>query len=183
MLLCVVVCCYVLLLSGYIILKELLLLDGLTLAILSSIFVGKCVFCFTSNENCHLSSEKTISTQNGLLIFLGKETHSETQSWKSSRILRVKPNCFIFSLLFFIFFIFFIFLFLHFLSFSFIFFHVLSFSFIVFHFMSCSVMFFHCLSLSFIVFHFLSFSVFVGCSKSDFFWASISLRFLFTILM
>ena len=25
-------------------------------------------------------------TQNGLLIFIGKKTHSETQSWKSSRI-------------------------------------------------------------------------------------------------
>ena len=25
-------------------------------------------------------------TQNGLLIFLGKETHSETKSWKSSMI-------------------------------------------------------------------------------------------------
>ena len=52
-----------------------------------------------------------------------------------------------------------VFLFLLFLSFSFIFLHFLSFSFIFFHF------------------------VFVGCSKSDFFWASISLRFLLTVLM
>ena len=48
----------------------------------SSILVGKNVcFCFTSNENCHFSSEKTVTPQNGLLIFLGKETHSETKSW------------------------------------------------------------------------------------------------------
>ena len=57
--------------------------------------------------------------QNGLLIFVGKETHSETKSWKSSKIstksynnngkpwkssgiLRVKPNFFI-ALHFFIF--------------------------------------------------------------------------------
>ena len=30
----------------------------------------KCVFCFTSNESCHFSSEKTVRPQNGLLIFL-----------------------------------------------------------------------------------------------------------------
>ena len=29
---------------------------------------------------------KTLTPQNGLLILLWKETHSETQSWKSSRI-------------------------------------------------------------------------------------------------
>ena len=45
------------------------------------------------------------------------------------------------------------------------------------HFLSCSFIFFHVLSFSFIFF------VFVGCSKSDFFWASISLRFLLTVLM
>ena len=33
---------------------------------------------------------KTITSQNGLLIFLWKETHSETKSWKSSRILTKK---------------------------------------------------------------------------------------------
>ena len=47
-------------------------------------------FCFTSNEHCHFSSEKTITSQNGLLIFLAKETHSETISWNSSRILTKK---------------------------------------------------------------------------------------------
>ena len=75
-------------------------------------------FCFTSNENCHFSSEKTVTSQNGLLIFHGKETHSETKSWKSlriltkksynnsgkpwksSRILRVNPIFLIFSFIF-----------------------------------------------------------------------------------
>ena len=88
-----------------------------------------------------------------------------------------------FSSIFFYFFIFF-----YFLSFSFIFYHFLSFFFhflsFVFHF---SFIFFHFLSFSFIFFHFLSFSfiffVFVLCSKSDFFRASISLRFLLTVLM
>ena len=47
-------------------------------------------FCFTSNDNCHFSSEKTITSQNGLLIFLWTETHSETKSWKSARLLMNK---------------------------------------------------------------------------------------------
>ena len=47
-------------------------------------------FCFTYNENCHFSSEKTITPQNGLLILIGKETHSETKSWKWLRILTKK---------------------------------------------------------------------------------------------
>ena len=33
-----------------------------------------------------LSSRKTVTSQNWLLIFFGKETHSETKSLKSSRI-------------------------------------------------------------------------------------------------
>ena len=84
---------------------------------------------------------KTVRPQNGFLIFLGKETNSETQSWKSSRILtkqvttttvRVKPNFFIFSLCiiyrhFFVFFHFFTF---QFFLFFLIFLHVSSFSFI-----------------------------------------------------
>ena len=102
-------------------------------------------FCFTSNENFHFSSEKSDTPQNWLLIFLWKETHSETRSWKSLRILRVSPNffifcfvrhfffffhCFIFSffsvfLLFHWFIFFSIFHFSSFLSFSFIFFHFL----------------------------------------------------------
>ena len=83
----------------------------------------------------------------------------------------------------------FFFIFFHFLSFSFIFFHFLSFSFIFFLFLSFSFIFFDFLSFSCIFFHFLSFSFsfififFVGCSKSDFLWASISLRFLLTVLI
>ena len=108
---------------------------------------------------------KTVTPQNGLLLFFGKETHSETKimeiveefdkksynnngkPWKSSRILRVKPNFFILSLSviflhfsfshFFCFsvFLFFIFsFFCHVFSFSFIFLHFLTFSFIFFHF-------------------------------------------------
>ena len=57
--------------------------------------------------------------------------------------------------------------FFHVLSFSFIFFHVLSFSF----------------SDSFSFCFFLFLFLFVRSSKSDFFWASISLRFLLTVLM
>ena len=93
---------------------------------------------------------KTLTPQNGLLIFPGKETHSETKSWKSprilttksynnngkswksSRILRVNPFFSIFHFSFF-------FIFFHFLSFSFIFFHFLSLSFIFFHFLSFSL--------------------------------------------
>ena len=66
----------------------------------------------------------------------------------------------------------------HFLFSFFHFFRFLSFSFIFYHFRSFSFIFFHFRSFSFIFFHF-----FVGCSKSDFFWASISLRFLLTVLM
>ena len=88
--------------------------------------------------------------QNGLLIFLGKETHSETkimeivedfdeqsynnngEPWKSSRILRGNP-------IFFIFLSFFI-IFLHFSSFFRFFFHFLLFPF--FHVSYFSFLFF-----------------------------------------
>ena len=128
-----------------------------------------CVCCFTSNENCHFSSEKQFTTQNGLLIFPRKRDtfrnkimeivedfdeksyNNNGKPWKSSRILRVKPNCFIFSF-FFSFFIFSIF------------------PFFIFHFHSFSFIFFHFLSFSFIFL--------VGCSKSVFFWPQFSLRFL-----
>ena len=83
-----------------------------------------------------------------------RETHSETQSWKSSRILRVSPNFFFFSL----FIIFLHFAFSHFFLFLF-------FSFLFLHFSS----FFFTFSFSFLV-----------CSKSDFFLASIASRFLVT---
>ena len=148
--------------------KEQLLLDRLTLAIFIRWFSSENVyFCFTSNENCHFSSEKTVTTQNGLLIFLGKETHSETKSlkssriltkklttttvpWKSYRILRLNPFVFIFLSFFnnFLhFFVFHFFIFFHFLSCSDIFFHFRSFSFIFVH-VLCWVLkiFFLCLN-------------------------------------
>ena len=57
----------------------------------SLIFVGEmCVFVSRPMKTCHFSSEKTITTQNWLLIFLCEKTHSETKSWKSSRILMEK---------------------------------------------------------------------------------------------
>ena len=104
---------------------------------------------------------KNVTPQNGLLIFLWKETQSETKSWKSSKISTKKLQqqrftleivedfaCedisglffYFFSILHFFnnfsFFLFFI---------SFIFFHFLS---IFLHFLSCSFMFFHVLSFS-----------------------------------
>ena len=63
-------------------------------------------------------------------------------------------------------------------SFSFVYFRFLSFFSFSFYFM-----FFHFLPFSSIYFHFLFsffFFFFVGCSKSVFFWVSISLRFLLT---
>ena len=140
---------------------------------------------------------KTVRPQNGLLIFLQKETHSETKSgkseriskkksfnkngkpWKSSRILRVQakfPHFFVFFHHFSSFFRFFslfsFFTIFHFFIFSisFMFFHFLSFS---LSFLISFFIFFNFLSfffLSFIVFHCLSFSFifFVGCSKSVF---------------
>ena len=56
----------------------------------SSIFVGKmCIFVSRPMKSVTFL-RKTVTTQNGLLIFLWKETHSETKSWKSSRILTKK---------------------------------------------------------------------------------------------
>ena len=77
----------VLLLNGYIILKESLLLGRLTLAIFSSIFVGQMCMFVSRPMKIVTFLRKNDYTQNGLLIFFGKETHSETKSWKSSRIL------------------------------------------------------------------------------------------------
>ena len=167
----------------------------------SLIFVGKmCVFV-SRPMKLSLFIGKTLTPKNGLLIFLWKETHSETKSWnssristtsynnngnpwKSSRILRVNPNLFIFLSLFHhlspFLFVFFFFLHFHFL---------ILFIFSIFHFSSFSLFFFSFsfsfLSFSIIFYHFLSFFFifFVVCSKSDFFWASISLRFLLTVLM
>ena len=160
-------------------------------------------FCFTSNEICHFPSVKRLHLQNGLLIFPKKETHSETQSWKSSRmfdeksyhdngklwkssrILRVNPIFFISLSVFLIFSMSFIFT-IAFVRFSFfMFFHcsfiVLSLSFIVFHCLSLSFIVFHCLSLSFIVFHCLFLCWVLKILR--FFGAPISLRLLLTILL
>ena len=78
--------------------------------------------------------------QNGSLIFSGKKTHSETISWKSSRILRVNPNFLSFLSFFIIFLNVFSFFFLSFFHFPFFFFFLsLVFS---FHFFSSSSSFF-----------------------------------------
>ena len=70
-------------LNGKNIPKEKLLLDRLTSAI--------CFFVdFRLKNVWSLFFGKTVRPQNGLLIFLGKQTHSETKSWKSYRILTKK---------------------------------------------------------------------------------------------
>ena len=56
----------------------------------SLIFVGKMCVYVSRPMNIVTFLRKTITTQNGLLIFLWKETHSETKSLKSSRILTKK---------------------------------------------------------------------------------------------
>ena len=175
-----------LLLNLFFILKEYLLLNGLTLAIFFVDFRWKNVyFCFTSNENYHFSSEKRLHPTRVVDFPLGKR-HSEKKSWKSSMILtkkittttvnpgnrrgflRVKPNCFIF--LFFSFFTFsFLFIFSFFIFlFNFFIFSVFFF-FSIFHFSSLSFIFFHFLFLSFSFSFMFFFFFFVGYSKSDFF--------------
>ena len=55
--------------------KRIIIVRGTDLNKKNRLFSSvQCVFCFTSNENCHFSSEKTVTFQNGLLIFFGK-TH------------------------------------------------------------------------------------------------------------
>ena len=97
-----------------------------------------------------------------------KSYNNNGKPWKSSTILRVNPNFFIFLSFFFIFLHFRFFNFFHFfmsLHFSisffhffqfFIFLHFLSFSFMFVHFRSFSIIFFHFPSFSFIFFHVLS---------------------------
>ena len=94
-------------------------------------FSVKCVFLFHVQWKLSLFLWKTITHQNGLLIFLGKETHSETKSFSSFFTIFFR----FFFLHFFIcsFFSFFHFSILFFFNF-FIFFHFLSFSFIFFSF-------------------------------------------------
>ena len=56
---CVEVVVEVVVVEWLIIVKELLLLEGLTLTIFFVNFLRRNVgFCFTSNEHCHFSSEK-----------------------------------------------------------------------------------------------------------------------------
>ena len=105
--------------------------------------------CFTSNENCHFSFGKMVTPQNGLLIFLWKETHSETKSWTSSRNLRVKPNFFIV------------------LSFHFVIFYFFSFFLFVFHFFMFFVFYFG-IFLSFQCFSFISLFQFIFLHFSSF---------------
>ena len=150
------------------------MINGTDLTDVFVIFVGQmCVF--VSRPKLSLFFGKTITPQNWLLIFPGKGTHSENKSWKSSmkttkvnkkssRILRVKPNFFIFSLFiiflsFFRFFHFFHFFhfFISFISFIFSFFHFFHFFIFSFFLFSCSFIFFHFLTCSF---HFL----FIFCS-------------------
>ena len=133
------------------------MVEALTLAIIFVDFLRENVGCCM--DIVTLPPKKNVTTQNGLLIFLWKETHSETKAWKKSRLLRVNPKIFIclsffehFSQFFrfFIPFDFFILLFFHFS----IFFHYFIFSF--FQFLKFSVMFF--LFLFLFLFFFFSFS-------------------------
>ena len=117
-----------------------------------------------------------MTSQNGLLIFLWKETHSETKSWKSSvivtkknnnngkpwktsRILRVKPNFFIFLSFFIIFLHFSIFFIFSFLFEHFFFFFVFFMFFIFVVFLKNICPFFTCFYFSHFSSCFASFSV------------------------
>ena len=156
-------------------------------------------FCSTSNENCHFSSEKNDYTPKRVVDFPRERDTFRNTIMEIVEDFACESNFFVFLSFFIIFLHFFFFSFFSFFHFFifFIFSHIFSFIsfFHFFHFLffpfffnfSFFFIFFHFLSFSFIFFHFLSISfiffVFVGCSKSDFFWASISLRFLLTVLM
>ena len=156
--------------------------------IFSLIFVGKmCVFVSRSMKIATFL-RKNGDFQNGLLIFFWKKTHSETKSWKSSRIstkksynnngkpwkssrlLRVRPNFFIFLSFFIIFLHFFVVFSSFFLIFPFFhFFHFFMFRFFfLFLFSSCFFIFLHFFVLFF----------FSGLLGIRFFVASIASRFL-----
>ena len=119
-------------------------------------------FCFTSNENCHFSSEKRLlpkwvvdfprerdTFRNKIMEIVedfDEKSYNNGESWKSSRILRVNPFFsffFLFSSFFSLFSFFHFFSIFHFSSFSFNFFHFHSFSFIFFHFLSFCFIFFN----------------------------------------
>ena len=157
------------------------MLDGLTLAIFSLIFVGKmCVSVsrpmkivtflrkndYPPKRVVDFPRERDTFRNKIMEIvedFDEKSYNNNGKSWKSSMILRVNPIFsffFLFSSFFSIFSFFHFFIFFHFFSFSlfffiffifFQFFIFLYFSFIFFYFLSFSVIFFHFLSFSFIL--------------------------------
>ena len=94
--------------------------------------------------------------QNGLLISLGKETHSETKSWKSSRILRLNPSFSFFFLFspFSPFSFFHFFHFFHFFIFSFFLIFFIFFLFVIFPFFHFFFYLFFVFFLSFFLFFF-----------------------------
>ena len=185
--------------------KRIIIVRWADLTDFSSIFVGKmCVFVSRAmkivtflRKNAHhpkrvvdFPLERDTFRNKIMEIvkdFDEKSYHNNSKPWKSSRILRVKPNCFHFSFFFHQFSIFFIFSlslippppsFFHLppppsffsspspaLIFSFclffhffIFLHFLSFSFMFVHFRSFSISFFNFLSFSDMFFHVLSLS-------------------------
>ena len=149
-------------------------------------------FCFTSNENCHFSSEKPCDHPKCFVDFLlekdtfrnkfmeivedfdEKSYTNNGKPWKSSRILRVKQNFFIFSLfiMFLHFFIvhyvssfFHFFIFFHFLSFSLSFFFLF-----LFHFLSFSFIFLFFFMFILSIFHF--FLIVSSCFFFFLFWVA-----------
>ena len=137
-----------------------------------------CVFVSRPKKNATFL-RKTLTPPKRLLIFLGKETHSETKSWKSSMILtkksynnngklwklsrslRVNQNFFIFLSFFII---------SPFFRFFFVIFHFFIFFFIFHFFIFCHVLSFDFYLFFFLFFFFLFlFFLFVGGSNSDFF--------------
>ena len=119
-----------------------------------------------------------------------KSYNNNGKQWKSSRILRVKSKVLHFSFFFHIFLHFSLFFIFPFSFFSiciiFSFFHFSCFGIFPFF---CSFSFFHVLSFSLfffflLLFHFLSFSfIFLGAQNVTCFGASISLRFLLTLVL
>ena len=136
-----------------------------------------CVFVSRPMKIVTFLLKKTVRPQNGLLISLWKETHSETKSWNLSRILTkkvttttvkpgnrrgflcVNPNFLIFLSFFIIFLHFFIFLFFFFSFFLFSFSHFFSFFDFFFRFFHFFI-FFIFFIFSFFIFSFFIFSAF-----------------------
>ena len=88
MLLCVVVCCCVLLcvvVEWLYYSKRIIIVRWADLSdFFSFIFVGKmCVFCFTSNENCHFSSEKRLPPKR--VVDFPRERHIPKQNHGNRR--------------------------------------------------------------------------------------------------